>query len=40
MRKKDFDDAHFDINHFPHILYNNPEELKQKLIDKINAWVK
>jgi len=39
-KKEDFEISHFDTNHFPHIIYNNPDELKQKLIDKINAWIK
>ncbi|HOY32624.1 MAG TPA: hypothetical protein PKW80_12170 [Bacteroidales bacterium] len=39
-RQEDFEKSHFDTNHFPHIIYNNPDELKQKLIDKINAWIK
>lgn len=38
--KKDFKDAHFDINHYQHIIYETPNELKQKLIDKIEAWIK
>jgi nucleoside 2-deoxyribosyltransferase len=38
-REEDFKKSHFDTNHFPHIIYKNPEELKQKLIDKIKAWI-
>ncbi len=38
--EKDFKNSHFDTNHFPHILYNTPEDLKTKLIDKINAYIK
>jgi hypothetical protein len=39
--KQDFlDNAHFDINHYLHILYETPEELKKRLIDKIEAWIK
>lgn len=38
--KKDFKDSHFDINHFSHILYDEPAELREALINKINAWIK
>ena len=38
--QKDFNNAHFDINHYLHILYNTPEELKKRIIDKIEAWIK
>jgi hypothetical protein len=38
--EKDFKETHFDTNHFPHIIYNTPEELKNRLIDKIEAWIK
>lgn len=38
-RKDWFEKSHFDTNHFPHIIYETHEELKQKLIDKIQAWV-
>jgi hypothetical protein len=38
-RKDHFKKSHFDTNHFPHILYDTPEELTKKLIDKIEAWV-
>lgn len=31
--------SHFDVNHYPHILYNSPEELRKGLIDKIRAWI-
>lgn len=38
--KADFDaNSHFDVNHYPHILYNSPEELRKGLIDKIRAWI-
>jgi hypothetical protein len=39
-RKDFFDKTHFDTNHFPHIIYETREELKKKLIDKINAFIK
>ncbi|MBR9860738.1 DUF4062 domain-containing protein [bacterium] len=35
----DFDDAHFDIKPLQHIIYESPEDLQQKLIDKIEAWI-
>lgn len=38
--KEDFEDAHFDINHYQHIIYDNADDLKQKLIYKIEAWIK
>lgn len=38
-RRDWFDKTHFDINHFPHIIYDNNEELERKLVDKIMAWV-
>lgn len=38
--EKDFNETHFDTNHFPHIIYNTPDELKKRLIDKIEAWIK
>ena len=34
-----FKDSHFDTDHFPHIKYDTPVELKIKLIDKIKAWI-
>ncbi len=38
--KEDFAKAHFDIKPLQHIIYKTPEELKSRLIDKIEAWVK
>lgn len=38
-RKDYFDKTHFDTNHFPHIIYNNNEELKESLINKINVRI-
>lgn len=38
-RKDYFEKCHFDTNHFPHIVYETPEELKKKLIEKIEAWI-
>ena len=35
-----FKQTHFDTNHFPHIIYKDPSELKQKLKMKIEAWIK
>lgn len=31
--------SHFDVNHYPHILYKAPEQLRNGLIDKIRAWI-
>lgn len=39
-RRDEFGKAHFDTNHYPHIIYETPEELKKALMDKINAWIK
>jgi len=38
-RKDDFEHSHFDTNHFPHIIYSTKEELEEKLINKIEAWI-
>lgn len=35
----DFTNTHFDTNHYPHIIYENLEELSQKLRTKIEAWI-
>jgi nucleoside 2-deoxyribosyltransferase len=38
--KDDFEkNSHFDVNHYPHILYNSPEELRKGLVDKIRAFI-
>jgi nucleoside 2-deoxyribosyltransferase len=37
--KKFFKRSHFDTNHFPHIVYNSLDELREGLIKKIEAWV-
>lgn len=37
--KKDLRKAHFDTRNFQHIVWETPEELKYKLIDKIKAFV-
>lgn len=39
-RNDEFKDSHFDTNHYPHILYDTPEELRVKLVNKIEAWIK
>lgn len=39
-KKEDFDKTHFDTNHYPHIIYESQAELKQKVKDKIEAWIK
>lgn len=31
--------SHFDVNHYPHILYKTPDRLRKGLIDKIRAWI-
>jgi nucleoside 2-deoxyribosyltransferase len=38
--KNDFSNTHFDTNHYPHIIYENLEELTEKLQTKIEAWIK
>jgi nucleoside 2-deoxyribosyltransferase len=38
-KKKDFEESHFDTNHFPHIVYETTNELKEKLKNKIEAWI-
>lgn len=38
--KKDFDNTHFDTNHYPHIIYESLYELTEKLQTKIEAWIK
>lgn len=35
-----FAETHFDTNNYPHIVYSSSEELRLKLIAKIEAWVK
>jgi nucleoside 2-deoxyribosyltransferase len=37
--KVDFDNTHFDTNHYPHIVYETMEELESKLKNKILAWI-
>ena len=38
--EKDFKaNSHFDVNHYPHILYNNSDDLEKQLINKIRAWI-
>ena len=32
-------DVHFDTKHYSHIVYENVEELKTRLINKIEAWI-
>ncbi len=34
-----FKESHFDTNHFPHIIYKSEKDLKEKLINKIEAWI-
>jgi len=35
-----FAETHFDTNNYPHIIYTSAEELRLKLIAKIEAWIK
>jgi hypothetical protein len=38
--EEDFkNNSHFDVNHYPHILYKTTEQLRKGLIDKIRAWI-
>lgn len=37
--QKDFIKTHFDTNHYPHIVYETLEDLEEKLINKIQAWI-
>jgi len=37
--KSDFNNTHFDTNHYPHIVYSELDELEKKLKDKIQAWI-
>ncbi|GAB3639145.1 hypothetical protein GCM10027422_47360 [Hymenobacter arcticus] len=39
-RGDEFKDSHFDTNHYPHIIYDTPEQLRAGLIAKIEAWIK
>ena len=38
--KTDFRKSHFDTKHFAHIIYGDPSELKEGLINKIKAWIR
>ena len=38
-RKKDFDIVHFDTRQFNHIVWENPEELKRRLQQRISATI-
>ncbi len=39
-RQDEFSDAHFDIRALQHIIYDTPADLKLKLKNKIEAWIK
>lgn len=39
-RKDYFNQLHFDVNHFPILIYETTAELKEMLINKINAFIK
>ncbi|MFN6380189.1 MAG: hypothetical protein ACK4WD_12995 [Flavobacteriales bacterium] len=38
--KEEFANAHFDIRPLQHIIYENPEQLRSSLVNKIEAWIK
>jgi hypothetical protein len=38
-RKSDFDKTHFDTNHYSHIIWRGPSDLKQQLVNRILATV-
>lgn len=38
--EEEFKNAHFDIKPLQHIIYKEPGELKSRLVDKIEAWIK
>lgn len=37
--ESDFENTHFDTNHYPHIVYNDLANMGTKLENKIRAWV-
>ncbi|MBN2156818.1 MAG: nucleoside 2-deoxyribosyltransferase, partial [Candidatus Lokiarchaeota archaeon] len=37
--EEDFENTHFDTNHYPHIVYRDLNELKERLKNKIQAWI-
>nr|WP_293300691.1 hypothetical protein [Allomuricauda sp.] len=37
--KKDFASTHFDTNHYPHIVYQDLDELQKGLVNKIEVWI-
>jgi nucleoside 2-deoxyribosyltransferase len=37
--QQDFEKAHFDIKQLQHIIYSSPQELEERLRDKIVAWI-
>ena len=39
-RKDEFKKSHFDLKPLQHIIYENEDELKTNLINKIEAWIK
>ena len=38
-QKDDFENTHFDIKQFQHIIYQSPSDLKDALKHKIKAWI-
>ncbi|HLG40342.1 MAG TPA: hypothetical protein VI461_11770 [Chitinophagaceae bacterium] len=39
-REDEIDDAHFDTRNYPHLVWKNADDLKKKLIDRIEAFIK
>lgn len=39
-KESDLGELHFDVKAFQHIVWNNKDDFKRKLIDKINAYIK
>jgi len=39
-RKSDFENIHFDTNHYQYIVWETAEQLKKELIDKIEVFIK
>ncbi len=37
--KDDFEKTHFDLNHYPHLIYETTAQLKESLKNKIEAWI-
>ena len=37
--RSDFENSHFDLKPFQHLIYNSPQELHTGLVRKIQAWI-